>query len=163
MWLVTVNLLVSFPYIEYQHFSRICLIGYPDLPNLKLEPQYSSVALINWTTGEGTAKYWISKLLIETPKIDSDQAVVTQTADINGTNVFSQAFIGKHGRQWVLIVNKRYANVDVSLAGSTGGRMQIINEASGFGPPTEVTLTSNRIALTPFAVAVVHMPTDHAE
>ncbi|CAF4363058.1 unnamed protein product, partial [Adineta steineri] len=133
--------------------------GYPQLPNLQLEPQYPSVALLNWTTGEGTAKYWISKLLIDTADIDNDQAVVTRTTDVGDQNIFSQAFTGKNNRRWVLIINKRYASVNVSLSGCTGGKMQIINEASGFGPPTEITLTSNQITLTPFAIAIVHMPT----
>jgi hypothetical protein len=119
--------------------------------------------MLNWTTGEGTAKYWTTKLLIDTADIDNDQAVVTQTTDVGEMNIFSQAFIGKNGRRWVLIVNKRYANVDVSLSGCTGGRMQIINEASGFGPATEVTLTSNTITMTPFAIAVIHMPTGHVQ
>lgn len=137
----------------------ILWIGYPQLPNLQLEPQYPSVALLNWTTGEGTAKYWTSKLLIETADIDQDQAVLTNTTDIGDKNIYSQAFTGVNGRRWVLIVNKRYANIDVSLAGCTGGKMQIINEASGFGPATEVTLTSDQITLSAFAIAVVHMPT----
>ncbi len=141
----------------------IGLIGYPELPGLQLQPNFPSVTMLNWTTGEGTAKYWTSKLLIETADIDNDQAVVTQTTDVGGMNVFSQAFVGKNGRRWVLIVNKRFANVDVSLSGSAGGRMQIINEASGFGPATEVTLTSNTITMTPFAIAVIHMPTGHVE
>jgi hypothetical protein len=136
----------------------LLLIGYPELPDLQLQPQFPSVALLNWTTGEGTAKYWISKLLIETADIDNDQAVVTQTSGVGGQNIFSQAFVGKTGRRWVLIINKRYANVDVLLHGCHGGRMQIVNEASGFGPATEVTLTSNQITLTAFSVAVVHMP-----
>ncbi|CAF4394999.1 unnamed protein product, partial [Adineta steineri] len=110
-----------------------------------------------WTTGEGTAKYWISKLLIDTADIDNDQAVITRTTDVGDQNIFSQAFTGKNNRRWVLIINKRYASMNVSLSGCTGGKMQIINEASGFGPPTTITLTSNQITLTPFAIAVVHM------
>jgi len=129
------------------------------LPNLQLDPQFPSVALLNWTTGAGTAKYWTSKLLIETVDIDNDHAVVTQTTDVGDKNIFSQGFAGLNGRRWVLIVNKRYASVDVSLTGCTGGKMQIINEASGFGPPTEVPLTSDQITLTAFAIAIVHMPT----
>ena len=128
------------------------------MPNLQLDPQYPSVAMLNWTTGEGTAKYWLSKLLIDTADIDNDRAVVTQTTDVGNKNIFSQAFMGKNDRRWVLIVNKRYATVDVFLPGCTGGRMQIINEASGFGPPTEITLTLSRITLSPFAIAVIHMP-----
>ncbi|CAF4336963.1 unnamed protein product, partial [Rotaria sordida] len=53
--------------------------------------------------------------------------------------------------------------VDVFLPGCTGGRMQIVNEASGFGPPTEIILTLSRITLSPFAVAIVHMPSSEME
>ena len=139
------------------------MIGYPYLPDLRFQALYPSVSLLNWTTGEGTAKYWITKLLIDTADIHNDQAVVTQTTDVGEVNIFSQAFVGKNDRRWVLIVNKRYANVDVSLSGCIGGRMQIINEASGFGPPTEITLTSNTITMTPFAIAVIHMPVGHVQ
>ncbi|CAF5154273.1 unnamed protein product, partial [Rotaria magnacalcarata] len=107
---------------------------------------------------EGTAKYWTSKLLIDTVDIENDQAVATQTTDIGNQNIYSQGFVGKNNRRWILIINKRYANVDIFLPGCTGGRMQIINEASGFGPATEITLTLSRITLTPFAVAIIHMP-----
>ncbi len=119
--------------------------------------------MLNWTTGEGTAKYWTTKLLIETVDIDNDQAVVTQTTDVGGQNISSQAFVGKNGRRWVLIINKRYADVDVVLSGCTGGRMQIINEASGFGPATEIVLTADKITLSAFAVAVIHMPAGNIE
>ena len=134
------------------------IIGYPELPNLQLQPQYPSVALLNWTTGEGTAKYWTLKLLIETVDVGNDVAVVTKTNDFDGKNIYSQAFVTKTGQRWVLLINKRYADVDVFLPGSTGGRMRIINEASGFGPPTEVLLNLSRITLSPFSVAIVHMP-----
>ena len=140
-------------------FPCFFLIGFPELLDLQLQPQFPSVALLNWTTGEGTAKYWTSKLLIETADIDNDQAVVTQTSDVGGMNVFSQAFVGRNGRRWVLIINKRFASIDVSLSDCEGGQMQIINEASGFGPATVVALTSNTITMSPFAIAVVHMPT----
>ena len=96
--------------------------------------------------------------MIDTADIDNDQAVVTQTSDVGDRNIFSQAFVRKDSRRWVLIVNKRYANVDVTIANCTGGQMQIINEASGFGPPTLVALTSDQITLSAFAVAIVHMP-----
>ncbi len=84
--------------------------------------------------------------------------MITNTSDVGDKNIFSQAFIGNNGRRWVLIINKRYASIDVSLNGCTGGQMQIINEASGFGPATVVALTSDRITLTAFAIAIVHMP-----
>jgi hypothetical protein len=165
MLLGIANLLVS---TTHHHFFPInlvllLLIGYPELSDLQLQPQFPSVALLNWTTGEGTAKYWTSKLLIETVDIDNDQAVVTQTTDVGGQNISSQAFVGKNGRRWVLIINKRYADVDVVLSGCTGGRMQIINEASGFGPATEIVLTADKITLSAFAIAVIHMPAGNTE
>ncbi len=164
MLLHIVNLSVST--VDHDSFLilfLIFLIGYPELPGLQFQPNFPSVTMLNWTTGEGTAKYWTTKLLIDTADIDNDHAVVTQTTDVGEMNIFSQAFVGRNGRRWVLIVNKRYANVDVSLSGCTGSRMQIINEASGFGPATEVTLTSNTITMTPFAIAVIHMPTGHVQ
>jgi hypothetical protein len=135
--------------------------GYPYLPNLQLEPQFPSVALLNWTTGIGTARYWTSKLLIDTVQIDSDQAVITQTSDVSNLNVYSQAFIGKNGRRWIILINKRFANIDVSLPNCIGGTIQVVNEASGFGPAIETELTSSTITLTPYAVAVVHMPSSY--
>jgi hypothetical protein len=50
--------------------------------------------LFNWTTGEGIAKYWTSKLLIGTADIDNDQAVTTRTTAVGDENVFSQGFLG---------------------------------------------------------------------
>ncbi|CAF4171119.1 unnamed protein product, partial [Adineta steineri] len=134
------------------------LVGYPNLPDLQLSPQFPSVAMLNWTTGEGTAKYWVSKLLINTTDIDNDQAVITRTSDVGEKNLFSQAFVTKNGRRWVLMVHKRFADINVVLPGCTGGAMQVVNEASGFGPATVSKLTSDQILLSPFAVAVVHMP-----
>jgi hypothetical protein len=41
--------------------------------------------------------------------------------------------------------------------------MQIINEASGFGPATEIVLTADKITLSSFAIAVIHMPAGNIE
>lgn len=129
------------------------------MSNLQLQPQYPSVALLNWTTGEGTAKYWTSRLLIETANIDLDRAVVTNITGDQQSDVFSQAFIGENGRRWVLIINKKYSTITVVLPDSIGGLMKLINEASGFNPPTEITLSSTEITLTAYSVAIVFMPT----
>lgn len=115
--------------------------------------------MLNWTTGEGTAKYWTSKLLIETADIDHDRAVLTKTSDVKGEFIFSQAFIGRNNRRWILIVNKRFRDVDVFITNAIGGRMLIVNEETGFGPAKEVQLETNKIKLSPYAVAVIHMRT----
>ena len=82
---------------------------------------------------------------------------------VGNATIFCQAFVGVQGRRWVLLINKRYANVDVLLPGAEGARMQIINEASGFGPASDITLASNQITLSAYAVAVVHMPSTESE
>eukprot|EP00117_Sycon_ciliatum_P018657 scpid41612/ scgid3296/ Beta-galactosidase 16 len=41
------------------------LVGYPELPELHLQPQFPSVAMLNWTNGLGNAKYHVLKVLIE--------------------------------------------------------------------------------------------------
>ena len=114
--------------------------------------------MLNWTTGAGTAKYWASKLLIDTVDLDHDRAVLTRTADIDEQHIFCQGFIRMNGQRWALLVNKRNANVDVFLPGATGGTMLAVTEASGFGPPIETQLMLSRITLNPFAVVVVHFP-----
>lgn len=114
--------------------------------------------MLNWTTGAGTAKYWTSKLLIDTADIDNDEAVITRTSDIEEKSIFSQAFVGKNGRRWVLIINKRFANIVVQLSGCIGGTLQVVNEVSGFDPAIKIRLISDQINLSPFSVAIVLMP-----
>eukprot|EP00117_Sycon_ciliatum_P032259 scpid39925/ scgid1625/ Beta-galactosidase 8; Protein AR782 len=41
------------------------LVGYPELPELHLQPQFPSVAMLNWTNGLGNARYHVLKVLIE--------------------------------------------------------------------------------------------------
>jgi hypothetical protein len=40
------------------------LMGYPDLPNLRLSPQYPSVSMLDWNSGRGNARYWVLHALI---------------------------------------------------------------------------------------------------
>jgi hypothetical protein len=111
--------------------------------------------MLNWTTGEGTAKYWTSKLLIEMASIDDDQAVMTKT---DTESVFSQAFRSMDGRRWILVINKRYASVEIVVEGCTNGESQIIDETTGFDRPPKRVILADRFDLNPFAVAFISMP-----
>lgn len=97
-------------------------------------------------------------MLIETVSIGHDTAVITKMSNADNNNVYVQAFVTKEKKRWVLLVNKRFSNIDVFLPDCIGGRMRIVDESSGFGPPIELELYQNKIKLSPFAVAVVHMP-----
>lgn len=52
-------------------WGKLSWLGYSQLSDLQLQPQFPSVAMLNWTTGEGTAKYWTTKLIIDTADIDN--------------------------------------------------------------------------------------------
>ena len=131
------------------------LVGYPQITKLNFSPNYPSVTMLNWTTGEGTAKYWTTKLLIETAQIDRDHAVETQTSDSTGQIIYTQAFLGENQRKWILIVNKRFVHVQVQLSGFVGAQMFTIDESTANSPPKQTILSSNIIDLNPFAVLII--------
>ncbi len=62
------------------------LVGYPELPAQGLAPQYPSVALLNWTDGSGTARYWVIKLLIDLAEQGS--GLLNTTAGAPAANPF---------------------------------------------------------------------------
>lgn len=45
------------------------LVGYPNLTAEGWPPQFPSVAMLNWTTGAGNARYWVLKLLVDTTAV----------------------------------------------------------------------------------------------
>jgi hypothetical protein len=54
------------------------LVGYPQLEWENAPPQFPSVALLNWTTGAGTARYWVLQLLLD--EFAPGDAIVNTTA-----------------------------------------------------------------------------------
>lgn len=82
-------------------------------------------------------------------------------------DVFAQGFVSSGGArrgasdagtQRVLLINKKSTPQSVTLPGANGGTMQVVDLASGDGPPRSSALTSDTIALQPFATAVVQLP-----
>lgn len=247
------------------------LVGYPYMSNYPggpagyLDPQFPSVAILNWTDGSGTARYWVLKMLIEEfhlgdalqntstsvpPTPDADpfcgsilnlQTLQLQCTDPTatiekivyasyGTNegscpnwtkgacdapnsttivegyclgknscsvpattdefgdpcfgtvkyldvvahcstgggfqpnaggaapVHAQAFKTGDGKRKVLITNTQFAAHSANVAGATGGTMQTVDEATGFGPPRVEAVASDDISLAPYAVVLVTMP-----
>ena len=64
------------------------LVGYPELPEYNLAPQYPSVALLNWTNGFGNARYWTLKVLIENFKPGDKILQTTISNTTAGKNPF---------------------------------------------------------------------------
>jgi Galactose binding lectin domain len=113
------------------------LVGYPTTnitrrdtgENYTLAPQFPSVAMLDWVTGSGTARYWVLKLFIDTLVPFSDQVINTTVsmAGVNGSNPFCGSIIN---------------NADLSLACvDPGSTINNILFAS-YGTPTGSTCGS---------------------
>jgi len=51
----------------YDVLGESQLAGTPPIPQWDImDAQFSGVSMVNWTTGEGTARFWVLKLLIDT-------------------------------------------------------------------------------------------------
>ena len=111
----------------------------------------AGVTMLDWTNGNGTAKYWINRLIIESVSL-GDLFVETS---IDSTRVHAQGYVhGGAGGSWrVLLINKQNANSTVTVAGAVSAR--VVDERSNQGPPRTESLFGGRVTLGPFATAVV--------
>ena len=106
------------------------------------------VSMVDWTNGNGTAKYWVLRMVVEATALGD---TFRKTA-VNATQVFAQAFT--HGAEKrVLLINKQNAPATVALAGADTAR--VVDEGTNQGPPREVVGLDGSILLAPFATAVV--------
>ena len=79
------------------------LVGYPQMnitrqdtgENYTLAPQFPSVAMLDWVSGGGTARYWVLKLVIDTLVPFVDQVINTTVPVVPppGTNPFCGSII----------------------------------------------------------------------
>jgi len=248
----------------YDVLGESQLVGTPPIPQWGIpDAQFPSVSMLNWTTGEGNARYWVLKLLIDNFKagdqlvetsslgepslimcglvdghygygnisiLCKDPAAVINKIDFaafgtptgtcqhyhhdpkcdaknvtevvesmclqkrtcsvlsyptfgdpcydvykdfiiqaecsgaaggyifpnaNGNNPpFAQGFV-RGGTRRLLLVNKQYATMCVTVSGSSGSVMFVVDQLSGWGPARRVVLNSDSFNLLPFAVAVI--------
>ena len=59
------------------------LVGYPELADLNLSPQFPSVAMVNWTNGFGNARYWTLKVLLD--NFQPGDKIVSTTVTVPGS------------------------------------------------------------------------------
>jgi hypothetical protein len=69
--------------------------------------------------------------------------------------ICSMAVIAKNGKRRVLLVNKRNREFNVSIKGAKDGRVEFVDQITGFDPPSSQILGSDKITLNGFAVAIV--------
>ena len=129
-----------------RHGANVGVVGqsqYVDSPDR--EP---GVSMVDWTNGNGTAKYWALRLVVESTGVGD---VFFETT-VNTTVLFAQAFT--HGAQRrVLLVNKQNAQTSVSLPGADSAR--IVDESTDQSPPRDAGGLGGTVVLGPFATAVV--------
>lgn len=113
------------------------------------------VSMIDWTNGNGTARYWALRLLRENCE-PGDTFVPTQVAPVG--EVFAQGVLSAgRANPRVVLVNKRYEEVTVTFAGMRACYALVVDEGSKEGPARRVDCNKDvSVALGPFASAVVY-------
>ena len=128
--------------------------------------QEPSVTLLDWETGEGTARFWVVRMFVEafpvgvSPAICMTTAVSVGGSGIGSDAVFAMAFeaAGARPRQ-LLLINKRNAFANVSLSCSATAcrctSYSVIDEANGVQPARSISCDgTDVITLAPYATAI---------
>lgn len=122
------------------------LVGFPT--------QYPSVSMVDWNDGRPNARFWVLKLLHDNFNV-GDKLVQIES---NQPYVYSLALVTRDGRKRVLLVNKRNRMFDVTIAGAAGGRLDYVDQTTGFQPPATMRLSSDIVKLGGYSVAVITFP-----
>ena len=122
------------------------LVGFPT--------QYPSVSMVDWNDGRPNARFWVLKLLHDNLR-PGDKIV--EIADDN-PYVYALAFLTPDGKRRVLLVNKRDRKFDVSVTGATAGQISFVDQTTSFQPPATAKLSSDKLTLGGYSVAVVTLP-----
>jgi hypothetical protein len=121
------------------------LVGYPS--------QFPDVSMVNWQNGNGNARYWVLKLLID--NFHRGDKLVQTGSNVPG--VATQGFVGP-GSKRILLINKKNTRVEIMLPQATGAaKINYVDITTGEGPPGSATVTNGKIVLAPFSVAVVEL------
>jgi hypothetical protein len=128
------------------------LVGFPT--------QFPSVSMVDWNNGKPNARFWVLKLLHDNFGPGDEQVEIARApaSSVDNPYLYSLALATRDGKRRVLLVNKRDRTSDVSVAGSTGGHVNYVDQTTGFNPPAAAKLNTDVIKLAGFSVAVVTLP-----
>jgi hypothetical protein len=127
--------------IEFAGESQ--LVGYPT--------QFPSVSMVDWETGRPNARYWVLKLLHDNFR-PGDKLM---DSSVDSPYVYALGVTTRDGKHKVLLVNKRDRSFVLSIPGASGGRLDLVDQQTGFHPPSSGQLGSDEVTLGGLAVAVV--------
>ena len=119
--------------------------------------QEPSVTLLDWSTGRGTARFWVIKMILDSVALND--GIYATNVTCNGADagaLFGMAFATPDQIKRVLLINKRNAWATVTLAGGKCGVVKVIDEATGLNPARdEACRPDGTVTLAPYATAVV--------
>jgi hypothetical protein len=123
------------------------LVGFPT--------QFPSVSMVDWKDGKPNARFWVLKLLHD--NFGPGDKVV-EIADDDNPFVYVVAFSTQNGKRRILLVNKRNRKFEISIAGAATGQISFVDQTTSFQPPATAKLSSERVTLGGYSVAVVTLP-----
>jgi hypothetical protein len=121
------------------------LVGYPG--------QFPGVSMVDWTTGNPNARFWVLKLIKENFG-PGDKLVETESDG----NFSAFAVLTPTGQQRVLLVNKRNHELRISVPRAAGGKLEVVDQSTAFNPAASAKLESDNINVKGLGVAVVTLP-----
>jgi hypothetical protein len=136
-------LYAQFAAMEIDVAGESQMVGYPT--------QFPSVSMVDWSTGQPNARFWVLKLLHDHFG-PGDKLVETSSSN---PYVFAQGFISPDGRRQILLVNKRDRSAAVSIGNAESAKIEYVDESTGFQPPSVATIENGVLELRDFSVAVV--------
>jgi hypothetical protein len=119
------------------------LVGYPT--------QFPSVSMVDWTTGQPNARFWVLKLLHD--NFGAGDKLVDTSVDI--PYVYAQAFVTRDGKRKLLLINKRDRSFEVSTPAAQGAGVTYVDQTTSFQPPASAQVGATALILGGYEVAVV--------
>jgi hypothetical protein len=136
------DLFIELSRIQIDVIGESQLIGYPT--------QFPSVSMMDWATKQPNARFWVLKLIKDNFHA-GDKLVETK---LESPDVSAQAFVTAAGHK-LLLVNKRNRAVEIPLPDAEKASAVAVDAQTGEGQARSIAVTDGKIALGPFAVAVV--------
>jgi hypothetical protein len=123
-----------------------------------------AVTILDWRTGNPTAKYWVMWLLRKSMSA-GDAFVKTQVACTGEAPVFAQAYLHKQpggtSKRSILLINKR--NWVTSLMVGEGCNALVVDATTHESPPRSIACDQQGVfSLPPYATAILTLPTSDA-
>ncbi|HTJ11946.1 MAG TPA: hypothetical protein VL547_07970, partial [Dinghuibacter sp.] len=124
------------------------LVGYPT--------QFPSVSMINWTTGQPNARYWVLQLLHENfgPGDRFVDGWIVGNEPTASDALTMQGFVTARGNR-LLLINKRNKAVRIVMPKELIGKtVEVVDPSTGDERPKVIRIEGQAVELGPFAVAV---------